>query len=159
MSINLSVDSHQVLDAIDRLLERVENPKPAFWEIAGYLERRHLERFNQEVDPDGNPWEELAPATKKQKNKGYYVDGVLVPLRSPDRTLLGLQWNLQDQIVTDADTYSAMFGIGNDSEQYAPTHHFGDPRRNIPARPLLGIGDEDEAEVLAILTQFIETPL
>lgn len=136
MSIDILADSNQVIDAIDRLIERVDNPKPAFLEIAGYLERRHLQRFDNEVDPDGNPWEELDRKTKKQKSKGYYVDKTLIPLVAPDKTLLGLAWNLRDQVVTDVDTYSAMFGIGNESKKYAPTHHFGDPKRNIPASGL-----------------------
>jgi len=39
------------------------------------------------------------------------------------------------------------------------THQFGDPRRNIWARPFLGISDDDQVEIIAILRRHVANAL
>ena len=43
--------------------------------------------------------------------------------------------------------------------KYGATHQFGDPRRNIPARPFLGLSDDDHREVLDILQEHLRDAL
>ena len=35
--------------------------------------------------------------------------------------------------------------------KYAPTHHFGDEKRNIPARPFMLFQDEDDKRILKLI--------
>jgi len=39
---------------------------------------------------------------------------------------------------------------------YAATHQFGDPARNIPARPFLGLSTDDRTEILALAQAWLE---
>jgi phage gpG-like protein len=39
---------------------------------------------------------------------------------------------------------------------YGATHQFGDPERNIPERPFLGVSSDDEREILEILSEYLQ---
>ena len=40
----------------------------------------------------------------------------------------------------------------------AIVHEYGVPDRNIPARPFIGIGDQDRGEIMDIIAQFLTSP-
>ena len=63
---------------------------------------------------------------------------------------------LRDLLHYQADADSLQFGH---EPMYGATHQFGDPRRNIPARPFLGISEEDEREITEILAEHLDRAL
>lgn len=149
-NIQIDYDDSNLQDALTRLLQHVQNPEPVMMEIAGYLHKRTRYHFDTEQGPDGIAWAPLAESTEKRK----IAQGVPV-----NKILHGKSLHLRDTIFPfySPDEAGVSTGLGTDA--YAATHQFGDKRRNIEARPFLGIGEEDQREVLDILEEEILSAL
>lgn len=133
--IELDIDDRPVQAALERLLEAGRDLSPALQDIGEYLQLAHDDRFREEVAPDGTPWAPLSPRYRRRKR------------RNADKILM-LDGFLRDLLRYREDGQTLEFGT---ARPYGATHQFGDPDRNIPARPFLGISDDDEIEILAIL--------
>lgn len=116
-------------------------------EIAEYLHGQTREHFDNEEDPDGNAWAPLQASTLARKSR----QGVPV-----NQILHGETLHLRDTIFPFWSANEAGVSTGPGTDAYAATHQFGDDSRNIDARPFLGIGPDDEAEIIAILQEALE---
>jgi len=182
--ISIDYDSQAVTDILNQLINQATDLQPAMMEVAEYLHERTRDRFDNQQDPDGNAWAPLADSTKKRKQtQGVPVDKILhgqsLHLRD---TIFPFYSNNEAGVSTGPGTeaYAAAQQFGTEgmkinvpAHQRRITHAFGKPlpfpvwsnisaysfTGSTPARPFMGVSDADEAEVLAILTQFIETPL
>lgn len=138
-SISVEYDDRAVINALQGLIDAGADMKTAFSDIGEYLRLAHDDRFEAQESPDGTPWEPLNPkyAARKKKN----ADKILI-----------LDEFLRDTLAYEADADGVEFGS---NRIYAATHQFGADDRGIPARPFLGISDDDEAEILEILRDFL----
>ncbi len=143
VKIDHKIDDQEVLAAINELLAASGSLKQPFEDFGQYLLLADRERFESEESPDGSPWEPLDPKYKKRKKKN--ADKVLV-----------LDSYLRDSRGYNADDH--VFEFGSNSI-YAATQHFGDDERGIPERPNIGLSDDDEAELLTILTEHLADAL
>jgi len=134
-NIQIQVDDAQLLAALDNLIKAGTNMTPMFADIGEHLLLSHAERFDRQVDPDGVPWEPLSDAYQARKPKN--ADKILVL----DDYLRGL-------LAYNPHADELEFGS---NRVYAATHQFGDESRGIPARPFLGVSDEDGDEIIQIL--------
>lgn len=72
------LDDRNALRAIGALVRFAGSPRPAMEEVGQAYERRVLENFSSESDPEGNPWPRLSAVTlmlrlgkgKRLKKKG-----------------------------------------------------------------------------------------
>ncbi len=110
-------------------------------DIGEYLQLSARGRFDAQVDPEGNPWTPLSPRYARRKARKGGGEEILV-----------LSTFLRDQLAYQADSDGLEFGT---NRIYGPTHQFGDPDRNIPARPFLGLSDEDETEILNLALEHL----
>lgn len=114
-----------------------------FADIGEYLDMATRERFQLEMAPDGTPWEGLDPEyqarKKRQKNRILVLDAYL-----------------RDQMSYDAQPGSVEFGT---ARIYGATHQFGDDDRGIPARPFLGLSDDDEIHILNLAREHLESAI
>lgn len=94
-----------------------------------------VQRFRQQAGPDGEPWKPLKRPRKRGGSKILIDRGIL-------RSFI--------QALTTEDTVEVGTNL-----IYAATHQFGDARRGIPARPFLGITDEDQAEIRDLVTAYL----
>ncbi|SEQ24555.1 phage virion morphogenesis (putative tail completion) protein [Amphritea atlantica] len=146
-AISLAYDSDPVYEVLDRFIEKVSNTQPAMMEIAHFLEERTRDHFDNEEDPDGNPWAPLKAATiKRKQRKGVPVDKILH----------GETLHLRDTIFPFWSADEAGLSTGPGTDAYAATQQLGDESRNIEARSFFGLSDEDEVEVIDILDEFIQ---
>lgn len=131
--------------ALNRFIQRAQNLKPVFSDIGEMLLLSHRERWDDEVAPDGTPWEQLSDKYKasKRKRESNGHDKILV-----------LDTFLRDDGLSYSAAHSGL-EFGTD-KIYGATHQFGDPDRNIPARPFLGISDDDETEILEIISVWLK---
>ncbi|WP_035597018.1 phage virion morphogenesis protein [Halomonas salina] len=136
-------DDRRVKRALGELIERGRDAKPAFEAIGEDLDRAHRARFDQQVSPAGDPWAPLDPAYRDRKR------------RRKDKILV-LNGFLRDTLRYEAGSDQLEFGT---DRVYGATHHFGDDDRGIPARPWLGLSDDDEAQALQTLIDYLEVPL
>lgn len=171
-SITLDIDDREVLDALNALARRGSDLRPALQEIGEQLVQSTKDRFAEQKAPDGTRWEELSPKyqARKKKNQdlilvlnGYLVDSIRY------------QANAEELRVGSDRKYAAAHQFGFDGEVAVPEHNrlitqaFGRKLKfpvyqtvgafsrhmDIPARPFLGISDDDRAMVLQVLQEYL----
>ncbi|MFN3879807.1 MAG: phage virion morphogenesis protein [Nitrincola lacisaponensis] len=140
--IRVDYDDSHVQAALEKLFKTVKNTRPMMSEIAEYLHGRTRDHFDNQQDPEGNAWAPLADSTLERKQ----AQGVPI-----DKILHGQSLHLRDTIFPFWSDDEAGVSTGPGTDAYAATHMFGDESRNIEARPFMGLGEEDEREVLAII--------
>ncbi|MDR8523466.1 phage virion morphogenesis protein [Shewanella fidelis] len=135
-----------ISEVLQQLIEQSQDLTPALHDIGEYLLETHQQRFIDQQTPDGTPWEPLSPTTLARKRRG-------------DRILIeegNLANNLHYQILDDGLEFGS-------NEVYAAMHQFGGttspqsmmPNQEIPAREFLGLADEDEQQLLQLLSAFL----
>ncbi|MDD5037127.1 MAG: phage virion morphogenesis protein [Methylococcaceae bacterium] len=150
--LQIQYDDHLVLDALRRLSASAANLEPAFEDIGEALLLSHANRWRQMVDADGNPWHPLSEAYRqekpKNKDKILVLDGYLERLHydaTPDGLKLGT-----DRI------YGAVQQFGAKKGEFGVTSHgVPIPWGDIPARPFLGVSEDDKREILDILSEHL----
>ncbi len=177
-NIQIDYDDAQVQDVLSRLLEVTENTEPVMMEIAEYLHERTRDHFDNETAPDGTPWAPLAESTKKRKAElGVPVDKILHGQSLHLRDTIFPFWSKNEAGVSTGpgtESYAAAQQWGTEgmtiqvpAHQRRVTHAFGRELPfpvwanfdafsfigNLPARSFLGIGEEDQREILDILEE------
>lgn len=150
MRLDYEIDDARVKRALGELIERGRDAQAAFAAIGEDLDRSHRDRFDQQVSPDGQPWAPLSDAYRERK-----------PRRQDE--ILVLNGHLRDTLRYDAGpdylefgtdrVYGAMMHFGGTQAEFP--HLWGD----IPARPWLGLSDDDEAQAVRTLLDYLEQPL
>lgn len=139
-------DTPQV-KGVDKLKRRIATIRdrlqigPMVDEIADLLEARTKRRFDREVDPDENPWKDLAPATKRRKEQlGFGSKG---KLKRTERLRNSIKRIRQSAGSVYTNT-GAQVRIGiNDPAVVPYARAQNDGTNKIPARRFLGIGNLD----------------
>ena len=144
--IQISTQGAQaVSDVLTQLIKNANNLAPALGNVGEHLMLTHRDHFDEQRSPDGTPWQALSPdyAKRKKKNKDK---------------ILRLNDILRDTLAYNIGGESLEFGT---NMEYGAIHQFGGtsdmiPRlAAIPARPFLGLSDNDEKEVIEILSEFL----
>jgi phage virion morphogenesis protein len=117
-----------------QLAAKTSDTEPAMRQIAGVMTAAVDENFVQEGRPG---WEKLARTTIRARLKKGTWPGKILHQLGPSGGLIG-------SISQRHDQNTAVVGA---NKAYAATHQFGDPERNIPARPFLTLQPEDMGEI------------
>lgn len=154
VSLSMTVDDEEVRRAIQGLATRSLNLREAFDDVGASLLTSTQQRFEDEEDPAGEPWAELAESTQnklvtKRKRRGKehilrergHLYGSLTYLAKPTEVAIGSNRK-----------YAAIHQLGG-TEDMAPGP------AAIPARPFLGISGEDEREIMAIFMDHLQAGL
>lgn len=124
-------------DAMHGLLERVGNR----------LFNSTLERAEQQVSPDGAQWAQLSPRYLRRKARKY-----------PGRRILQREGHmLGDRLNYQVMGDTLLVGTSGKSPRgyaYPQAHQFG--RGQVPARPFLGLSDEDEDGILETVFRHLD---
>ena len=144
--IEIEFDNKEVHEKLLNLAQRTENLRPLMKNIAGIFSYSTEENFKEEGRPD--KWLDLAESTKKQRTKKRKWPG----------QILQVEGKLAASINTFYDNDSAVIGS---NLEYAAIHQLGgQASRNksveIPARPYLGISDEEQQEIIDLIVKYIE---
>lgn len=143
ISIDYEFPDKEIAARLRKLIDAGEDLEPAFIDIGeGFLNSTH-DRWEQQVDPEGNPWEPLDPKYQARKKKN--ADKILV-----------LEGYMRDTLAYNTSPRS--MEMGTNLIQGA-THQFGDDERGIPARPYLGVSEDDEQMIEDILQDHFEEAL
>jgi phage virion morphogenesis protein len=140
--VSALIDIDNGLDRMQQALGRLARaPVDDLLELLGAdLETSTRQRIAvQKHAPDGSAWPPWSAAYAEQRPaKGgmLELDGQLID---------SIEWELEGLTVS----------VGS-RMVYALTHQLGDDRRNIPARPYLGLSDEDEETLQATAGAWME---
>lgn len=139
--VSLQYDLREI-DRVNRYLQQVgDMDQRDLLDIVGSTvesqTRRRIE--DQEGAPDGSDWTAWSEAYAKTRHAHHGI-------------LLG-----------EGDLFDSLGYVpGSDSVEigtnmiYAATHQFGDDDRGIPARPYLGLSDDDERELEGVVNEYLE---
>lgn len=156
ITIELNADALQ--EGLARLTGLMSDLSPVMQDLGELLMLSTKERFPQGVAPDGTPWAPKAAATIER----YLSRGD----RADSRPLFGPSGALSQQIFYEAGPdhveigsnriYAAVMQFGAAKGAFGSTSRGGPiPWGNIPARPFLGISDEDEANLYATVEEWL----
>lgn len=145
-SIEITHNVNEISDAFNRLLARSSDLSPVMRRIEGVLAEATERAFDEESSPNHDPWRDLGDFTKAQRRKVGKWPG----------QILQQEGHLAGSIETDSDSEGAYIGT---NVVYAAIHQFGGttssnsmiPNKAISARPFIGIGPEDEEDILDVL--------
>lgn len=140
--VSIDINDRTVLQMLDRLRTAGVRFRPVMLEIGEELQERWRERFLTQAGPDGQPWAPLNPDYAAWKRATTGSDLILV--------LYGFMRDLLSYRASEREVL-----IGSNQE-YAATHQFGAPERGIPARPFLGLSEDDKVEILDIMRDHFE---
>jgi phage virion morphogenesis protein len=156
--ITIDITDSQIQSVLTEAANQLTDLTPIMASIGEYMVGRTRERFDNSTAPDGQKWAPLAQATiddKRRRQKG----GTSRNGRSIARTNANPEDILKDTfLLRDTITYqptSSSVAIGT-PQKYGVHHQYGAPRRNIPARPFLGVNDEDLREIEAIVVDALQ---
>jgi phage virion morphogenesis protein len=137
----IKVDDREVREALERLARTGGDLRSALAEIGESLLISHRDRFDRQQDPEGKPWAPLSDKYRARKR------------RNKDKILV-LDSYLKDLLRYQIEAGGQVLRFGTD-RIYGATHQFGDDKRNIPARPFLGISEGDRRMVVDVLNKYL----
>ena len=151
-------DGTAAIEHLSGLLAAINDPSPVLKEISeAVVLRSTLARFKTQTAPDGTAWAALQPwyQKEKQRNKNRIL------------TLNGyLRGRMTWQLVGDRTVeigsnlpYAAVHQFGSDRPQNLERlrHKEFIPRATtIPARPYLGLSDEDRSEIVGRTLEWLQ---
>lgn len=142
-TINVSTD--EVERAITELLQKGEDLNAPMKSIGEEMINRTQQRFRDKEAPDGTPWAANSSVTEKRKGHDRVLEGESKQLAkqfSYSASSDGVEWG-------SLMIYAAMMNWGGTKAEFP--HLWGD----IPGREFIGLNDDDEDEVLAILADHL----
>ena len=153
MRFNFEFDDRSVLHALNRLVLAGEDMTPGMIRIGEYLLRSTRERFVSKTAPDGSPWAPLSDVTVKRKTRG--ADSILL---ESGELFQGLNFNAGP----DFAEAGSPLAYADTMQHRAAQGEFGANSRggpipwgNIPARPFVGLSNDDREEVEFIIADYI----
>jgi phage virion morphogenesis protein len=155
-SIKISVDDAVINAALASLAGKVETMRPLMEEIGGALLTSTQLRFEREQGPDGNPWPKSIRAALRG-GKTLTDSGRLV------QSLTFVADDSSVQVGTNA-IYAAVhqFGAHIEAKTAKGLRFRGADGGwvvvqsvDIPARPFLGIDDDDRAEITHLVGEYL----
>lgn len=155
--VELEFDNSQVLTAVRGALAELADPRPMLLDIGEALVNSTRDRFSAQRGPDGQTWKSLSPRylATKSPNPGKILQrrGDLVRQIFPQvegaTLLVGT-----DRVYGAVHQFGALKGAFGKTRRGAPI-----PWGDIPARPFLGISDDDAEEIIAITRDHLQARL
>jgi phage virion morphogenesis protein len=158
-SFQIEINDDALQAAFAELKRRGTNTRPLMAEIGAELLRTTRENFDGQHDPDGAAWTPLSAAYLRYK-KGERKDKTKRDKNQRPRpaTLKVLQWSrdLRDSITMQVGDNDLIVGT---NVIYARVHQLGGGSRNMPARPFLGVSDDNKNFITEAARDFIEGAL
>jgi phage virion morphogenesis protein len=141
MAEAIEFDDDQVQRALRQLRDTVGNLDPVLTEIGEALSESTKQRFGTLIGPDGRRWPDNSPVTIERKGRNQPLTGEGTLGEQIHAQLLG-----DDTLAVGSNmVYAAMQQFGGTKAEFP--HLWGD----IPARPFLGVSDDDKDEILNII--------
>ncbi len=134
-----------VLAYLQQLQEKTGDLQPVLADIGEHLIKSTQERRRTQTDPDGNAWEPLSATTIALKGHDHilFKDGYLFDELNYDVDPLALYFGTPKE-------YGAMMQVGGVT---SPKSWM--PRKTIPARPFLGLSQDDQQQILDLLAAYL----
>lgn len=184
-SIRIDIDAEEARANLDALLDRMADPAPFYREVGNLLVGSVGENFRRQQTPQGVPWQPLRPATiRARQRRGRSALAILretgvlagsisfevapdgVRIGSPVRYAAIHQFGgTIDRAPRTGRIYRRQFSDGSFGRRFAKKENkttvatkvaIGAHRIRIPARPFLGVSDQDETDIIELARRWLE---
>lgn len=160
--ITVELEDADVERILARLSASLSDMSEVMNEIGEQLEFETVKRFEDGVAPDGTPWAPKSPTTiAAYERRGQTVD--VRPLFGPNvdgqplRTSFFRDYGPDFVELGTNKIYSAVMQFGAAKGAFGTDARGGSiPWGNIPARPFLGISDQDRINIAAIVEEWLQ---
>lgn len=139
-------DDREVMAALQRLLDKTGNLRPALEAIGELVSESTKRRFGTTIGPDGVLWAANSDVTIERKGHARPLTGITGELRDSIRYQLDGDFAVE---IGSGKDQAAMMQFGGTTEEFP--HLWGD----ISARPYLGISEEDKTAILAVIERHL----
>lgn len=167
-----SYDDADVQETLRKLDQAASDLTPAMKNIGEYLVQSTEQHFDRQTDPDGKPWQDVKPGTRSRKKhpkiltESHHLRGSINYRAGKTQVAVGTnvpyaaahQFGLLGPVNIPAHTRLIKTAFGQPLKH--PVWARIEPyvlRQDLPARPYLGIGAEDETEIVVILEDHLIT--
>lgn len=167
--VTVKLDSQPVLARLAQIRQRIDDLSPVMRAIGEILTESTKQRFSDSTAPDGSRWKPNAPATVLgvlNRISGAYGKKTGRLTKKGATVVMGKKPLVDSGILQDTIRYNLINGgsgvevgtnrFAGEWDGGAAVHQFGSRDGKIPARPFLGISQDDETDILAILANFGE---
>jgi hypothetical protein len=135
------------ITALNALLQRLRNLRPAWKTVLAYLRRQALEQFASQGARSGSPWKPLNETYARWKAIRYPGQPILRASDQMFRSLVGKTGYSIEEATPDSLTY----GTGDPKARY---HQQGTPR--MAKRKILEVTEADRATIKKIVRLHLE---
>jgi phage virion morphogenesis protein len=147
-ALKLEWEDSQAQAMFGRLIASGSNLRPLYSEIGFALEDSTRKRFDSETAPDGTAWAPISDAWQARKAERGFSEGILK-----------MRGDMLNSVRAEPDSSGVSIIAG--PTEYAAIHQFGGQAgRNhavtLPARPFLGVSDDDGEEIIDAATAFLK---
>lgn len=150
MTAHISVNDKEFQRRIKKILKSLDDRRSFFAQAVVATDKMIQENFEQEgkLLQDGTKWAKLAPDTERARKEGWgeYI-------ASQDFRILQNTGALKDNW---KHLWTARFGKIQSGVVYGTTHHYGNKKMNIPARPILPDEKHLMPKLMKILSLWIK---
>lgn len=151
--MDIEFNDRELTGAIRRIEGALTDMTPLMQDVGELMVHSTKRRFIAGSAPDGSPWAPKSEVTKAAyERRGDPVD---------ERPLFGPSGRLSGEIHYQADETSVSWGssliyaavqqFGAEQGEFGPRTPWGD----IPARPFLGLGEDDKAGIIETVTDWM----
>jgi phage virion morphogenesis protein len=154
--IEVNIDDSQIRRALQQLQHAASDISPALREIREVTVESTKRRFETGTGPDGEHWplnSVLSTLLLDPEYGGKRGDKPLIDFGTLMDEIHGQLIGNNTLEVGSTMEYAAMMQFGGTKAEFP--HLWGD----IPARPFLGISDDDETEIMRIICQHLESAI
>lgn len=143
--IEIRVNTEETDRLLAELRRRMSDLRPVMEAVGQVIQSGTQQRFIDQQDPTGRAWAPLKPATIARRRQGGTATGSIQILRDTGRLMNSISYNATNKQVSILTNVI-----------YAATHQFGLARRNIPARPFIGISASDREAIAEVLNGYLQ---
>jgi phage virion morphogenesis protein len=142
LRISVEGDTRAIREGLQLLKRAGEDLRPAFEDIGEALVRSTAQRFENQVDPEGQPWAPLSPATLLFKQKKGYPAEILT-MRGRLRASIAARPGATQVWIGTNVVYAAIHQFGGLIQKAAHSRQLRlrtDAKGNLLSQAQLGIG-------------------
>lgn len=165
--MRIELQTAEAQRVLDELIRRMTDFRPLMEEVGDMMIRRTKQNFIDGTSPDGIPWAPKSQATldayaarKETVSSKPLIgpSGALSTQIFKETTPTSVSWgSTRDQAAVmqfgaQAGEFGATIGRDKNGREFMVSTPWGD----IPARPFIGVGEDDETAIVATLEEWLE---
>jgi phage virion morphogenesis protein len=160
MTVEIEYNDAQVTAALRRLVNEMGDASGIMSEIGDHLIVSTRKRMGEEVSPEGTAWAPRSEATLAAYRRRKLPFGGVLHLSGQLERGLKTEIGSDYVIIASPEPYSATMQFGAAKGAFGTTSRGGSiPWGDIPARPFLGVSDDDHTAILDIVNEALSRAL